>query len=56
MEDHMKVKKLSKQLTLNKQTIAHLESGEMKDARGGKNSDPTKCRIRTCRECTLFDC
>ncbi len=52
----MKVRKLSKQLTLNKQTIAHLESGEMKDARGGKLTDPTKCRIASCLDCTLFDC
>lgn len=31
----MKAKKLTKKLNLNKKTVAHLNSGDMKDVQGG---------------------
>lgn len=51
----MKDPKLIKKLTLNKQTVAHLNDKELKEVHGGGNSDPTKCRIATCT-CTFFKC
>jgi hypothetical protein len=45
----MKSKKISKKLKLNKQTVANLKKGEMKDAHGG-NLDPSFL-IFSCRRC-----
>lgn len=51
----MKKKNLSQKLVLNKKTIADLENTEMKNLKGGTESDLI-CTLDTCTECTVKKC
>ncbi len=39
----MKIKKITKKLTLNKKTVAHLNNGELNAIQGGVDTWPPQC-------------
>lgn len=52
----MKIKKLARKLSLNKETISNLNSMEMESIKGGSDSTPdtiwdTQCASNTCMSC-----
>jgi len=52
----MRTKKITRKLTLNKQTISNLKDDEMTKLKGGATVALTECRtvcITNCRPCTI---